>query len=223
MQTFKTFLITFLSSVCIVLVSFAALYHIAAPLPHTAGTQQGGVPITRATAADNKTTLVFLQNETDSIFLLVKLNAVDSAVTVTAVPPHFYLPLCSRTLLQSFEYAGIMQCVQDLSVQLDATIDFHLVLDSDSLPLIDISFLSKETTGSVSPADCKAFAGYTAQTIKNHMTEIQTATLPSLHKNLSFLYTNIGKAEAAQLDRILALLQRSEAEYSFDAISDSQQ
>ena len=223
MQTFKTFLITFLSSVCIVFVCFGGLYWLITPSQKPTGTNQDNVPITRPTSADNKTTLVFLQKESGSIFLLVKLNAVDSKVEITAVPPRFYLPRADRTLLQSFEYAGIMQCVQDLSQHSDITIDYHLVLDSDSTPLIDTSFLNEETAGSISLTDCEAFAGHTAQTIKGNMTGIQTVTLPSLHKNLSFLHTNIGKTEAAQLDRIFTLLQRSEVEYSFDVISDSQQ
>ena len=82
MQAFKTFLTTFLSSVCIVFVCFGGLYWMITPSQQPAGTNQGNIPITRPTSADNKTTLVFLQKKDSSIFLLVKLNAVDGKVEI---------------------------------------------------------------------------------------------------------------------------------------------
>ncbi len=223
MQSFKTFLTTFLASVSIVLVSFAALYWLITPSQQPAGTDKNNVPITKANSSDNKTTLVSFQNGTDSIFLLIKLNAVDSKAAVTAIPPDFYITHSGRTLSESFEYAGIMQCVQDLSQHLDVTIDYHLALDSDTLPLLNASFITEETAAAVFSAEISSIAHLAAETIKNSLSELQTYVLPAIPKNFSYLYTNIGKTEATQLSRILTLLQRSNTEFTFSALKPTTQ
>lgn len=213
MQSLKVFLITFLSSVCIVMLSFAGLYWAITPSYQPADANKDNIPITKATSGDNKTALVFLQTKTDSSFFTIKLNAVDSLVSVTAYPADYYISHSGRTLLQSFEYAGIMQCVQDLSQQSDTTIDYHLVLDTDTLPLLEASFITEDVISALSTQNIQQLADNILQTIKDHTSEIQTTLLPAVSQNLSWLYTNIGKTEANAIDRILTLLMRSHTEY----------
>ena len=213
MQNFKTFLITFLSSLCIVLASFGALYWLSVPSPHSAGTSQDNIPISRATAMDSKTTLVHLHSRTGSAFLLIKLNAINNSASVTAIPADYYIPHCGRTLTQSLEYAGIMQCVQDLSQHLDTAIDFHLDLDCEKLAQSDLSFISKETAGDIPFTDLLSLASVTAQSIKDNVTEIQSDLLVLIPSNFSYLYTNIGKTESAHISRILTLLMQSNADF----------
>ena len=175
MYSLKTFFITFLSALCITFVGFASLYWVITPSSHPTDIKQSGIPITTAQKDDNKTTLLSLQLQDTQFFFTIKLNAMDKEISVTAIPSDFYLPSAQRTLSQSFEYAGIMQCVQDLSSYLDTTIDYHLYLDSDYLiklaktldnnldlsHLINNDSLLQQTNQFLSP---QTFAGYIATT-----------------------------------------------------------
>ena len=213
MQNFKTFLVTFLFSLCIVLAGFGALYWLSAPSPQTAGTNQNNIPITKATVTDNKTTLVYLHSQTDSAFLLIKLNAINNTASVTAIPADYYISHRSRTLAQSFEYAGIMQCVQDLAEHLDTDINYHLDLDCERLSEFSVSFIDKEAVSNIPLTNLLSLAELTVQTIKNNTTEIQSVLLPLIPANFSYLYTNIGKTEIAHISRILTLLVQNNADF----------
>lgn len=215
MQSVKTFFITFLSSVCIVLVSFAVLYWFITPSQQPAGAYQQGVPITNATSADNKTCLVSLQQEENQIFFIIKLNAVDRKVSVTAVPADYYISHSSRTLQDSFSYAGIMQCVQDISLQLDIPIDYHLVLVKDTLPDVTAELAADLPLSQFFSLSPDSAAALISDTIQTNLAEIQTVILPHICENLTWMHTNIGKTQATAIDRILTLLQRSGAEYMY--------
>lgn len=221
MQNFKIFLVTFLSSICIVLAGFGALYWLSAPSPQTAGTNQNNIPITKATISDSKTTLVYLHSQTDSAFLLIKLNAINNTASVTAIPIDYYIPHRSRTLAQSFEYAGIMQCVQDLAEHLDTDINYHLDLDCEKLPQFDLSFISEEAATDLVFSDLLSLASITAQAIKNNISEIQSVLLPLIPKNFSYLYTNIGKTEAAHISRILTLLVQNNGDFDYSVLNNN--
>ncbi|MBE6895168.1 MAG: hypothetical protein E7483_06180 [Ruminococcaceae bacterium] len=223
MQSVKTFFITFLSSVCVVLFSFLALYWSLAPASKSAGTAQNDIPIAKADSTDNKTTLVFADTDTQSIFMLVKLNAVDMQVTVTAIPADYHIGTANRTLNQSFEYAGIMQCVQDLSVQLDIVIDYHIYLEQEDIKKLSESFENTSTDSILSLDNPQRLAFSAVQAIKSNMTDIQDYVLNHIPKEFSYLSTNIGKTEAAKLNRILTILQRSQTEYKYTVLTDSNQ
>lgn len=219
MKAIKTFLITFMSSVCVVFISFAALYWLITPSQQPAGTNQNNIPITGATGSDVGNALVFLQKDSDGIFLLLKLDAINSKVSATAISPDYYIPHCSRTVMQSFEYAGIMQCVQDLSQHLETDISWHLVLDKESLPLLAASFIAE--ADAAFSADAESIAALAADVIKINMSEIQSVLLPSIPKNFSWLHTNIGKTEAAHISRILTLLMQNSPKFTHSVLSSS--
>lgn len=221
MQNFKIFLVTFLSSVCIVMAGFGALYWLSAPSPQTAGTNQNNIPITKATVSDNKTTLVYLHSQADSAFLLIQLNAINNSASVTAIPADYYISHRSRTLAQSFEYAGIMQCVQDLSEHLDTDINYHLDLDCEKLPQFDLSFISAGTASDIPFTDLLSLASLTAQAIKDNISEIQSLFLPIIPANFSYLYTNMGKTEIAHISRILTLLVQNNADFDCTVLTNN--
>lgn len=221
MQNFKIFLVTFLSSLCIVFAGFGALYWLSAPSPQTAGTNQNNIPITKATISDSKTILVYLHSQTDGAFLLIKLNAVNNSASVTAIPADYYISHRSRTLAQSFEYAGIMQCVQDLSEHLDTDINYHLDLDCEKLPQFDLSFISAGTASDIPFTDLLSLASLTAQAIKNNISEIQSLFLPIIPANFSYLYTNMGKTEIAHISRILTLLVQNNADFDCTVLTNN--
>ena len=122
-------------------------------------------------------------------------------------------------IFQSFEYAGIMQCVQDLSQHLETDISWHLVLDSESLPLLKASFITE--TNSAFSADAESIAALAADTIKNNMPEIQSVLLPAIPQNFSWLHTNIGKTEAAHISRILTLLMQIIPRFTHSVLNNS--
>lgn len=220
MQSVKTFLITFLSSVCIVLFSFGVLYWSAAAADRYTAANENDIPIAVADSSDNKTTLVFAATEENPVFLLIKLNAVDKKVSVTAIPTGFSTA-SGRTLAESFEYAGIMQCVEDLSAQTDFTIDYHIVLNSDDIENLSSTFADINLPDIISSGNPEYIAQAAAAVIKNNIANIQNYTLADIPKEFSYLSTNIGKTEAAKLGRILTLLQRSQAEYTFSVTAHS--
>lgn len=220
MQSVKIFFITFLSSVCVVLFSFGILYWSVSATDSYTATNQNSIPLAVADSSDNKTTLVFADNGENSVFLLIKLNAVDKKVSVTAVPADFSAA-AGRTLAESFEYAGIMQCVEDLSVSSDIAIDYHIVLNSEDIQNLSSSFADINLPHILASDNPGYLAQTAASVIENNLTNIQNYTLAYIPKNFSYLSTNIGKTEAAKLNRILNLLQRSRAEYTSAVISHS--
>ena len=140
MQSVKTFLVTFLSSVCIVLLSFAALYWAVTPSDTQVDTNQTGIPIVSAESGDVKTVLITTDAESARFFFLLKLNGIEPKISLAAIPSGYQLAAPGRTLTESFEYAGIMQCVQDLGEELNVKIDYHLLLDKDGLKQLTSSF-----------------------------------------------------------------------------------
>ena len=249
MQSFKVFFITFTTSLCIVMCGFAALYWVNTPSAQSVDSNHSGVPTGKAQSADNKTTLLCLQTDNNLLFFVIKLNAVDNMVTVAALPQQYYLSNPGRTLAQSFEYAGIMQCVQDLGRNLDIVIDYHLLLDSSSLPkftadfediAFDISSLSSlfPSLSGNSLADITSFVlgltdncnseilQFTADIISHiihiHSSVIINTTLELIPQKLGVLNTNIGKTEATQLKRIIFFLQQNNCHYNSFVLSDGQ-
>ena len=219
MQYAKTFFITFLTSVLIVFICFVALYWIITPSQQYTGTQQDNIPMANAGSQDNKTTLFSLQDDNIHMFFIIKLNAVDKEISVTAVPSDYYISHSNRTLQDSYNYAGIMQCVEDLSRQLDIVTDYHLVLDSKTYSLLSDKLTAENSFplfASLSPSEA---AVYITEFIRNNISEIQAMLLPQIPAELSYMHTNIGKPETARIDRILTLLQRSEISYICNSLA----
>jgi len=148
---------------------------------------------------------------------------VDKQVSVTAIPADYHISAQNRTLAESFDYAGIMQCVQDLSESLGVVIDYHIFLEYEDIKKLSSTFVNADIDAVLSMDSAKQLAVSAADIIKNNISNIQNYTLSDIPKEFSYLSTSIGKTEAAKLKRILTLLQRGQTEYSYAVITDSTQ
>lgn len=145
MKQMKAFFITFFVSFSVMLCCYMALYWIVGySSSKAAGDNAGGVPLLTPDYNDSKTTLVVMRCDGGDFYFLLKLNALQNKVSLVSVPSDFYLSLPGRTLGESMEYAGVMQCVQDLSQQFDITIDYHLLCDKSSMENLLASFSGLE-------------------------------------------------------------------------------
>lgn len=141
MRQTKAFLTTFIITFSIMLCCFAALYWVVGyTSPLSAGEGKSDVPILTPDYNDSKTTLIVMDTESADFFFILKLNALQNKVCLVSIPSSFYLSDAQRTISESMQYAGILQCVQDISTQFDITIDYHLLCDKTSLDKLLGSF-----------------------------------------------------------------------------------
>lgn len=146
MTRLKAFLVTFTVTFSIMLMCFMGLYwYMQYSQPKAAGETQHNVPILSLTPEDTKTTLVVLDCDEAQFYFLLQLNAIQQKVNVISLPSSFYLSQPQRTLGQSMDYAGVRQCVQDLSQQFDITVDYFLAGDETAFGALIDSFDAIDT------------------------------------------------------------------------------
>lgn len=146
MTRLKAFMITFTLTFSIMLICFVGLYwFVQYSQPQAAGEAQHNVPILSLTPDDTKTTLVVLDCDEAQFYFLLQLNAIQQKVNLVSVPSSLYMSLPQRTLGQSMDYAGVRQCVQDLSQQFDITVDYFLVGDAAVFGTLLDSFAEIDT------------------------------------------------------------------------------
>lgn len=151
MKQTKVFLTTFITAFSIMLCCFAAMYWLVVyPSPQSAANSKEGVPVLNPDYNDSKTTLIVVDFDTADFFFLLKLNALQNKVSLVSIPSAFELSKSQRTVRESMEYAGVMQCVQDISNEFDISVDYHLLCDRVTLDSITASF---------SPVDIQAIDG----------------------------------------------------------------
>lgn len=99
-----------------------------------AARSQSGVPVQRPTSANDLTVLVAVAAE-EPAFLLVRLNAIDAAVTLCPVPAESVLlgPGGTVLLADSYASAGPARAAQLLGGTLNITIDRYLAITPGSL------------------------------------------------------------------------------------------
>ena len=130
MKRTQAFLVSFTITFCIMIISFMAVYWVAGrQADKAAGKNQQGVPILSLTPEDTKTLLLVLDDSDAKFYFLLQLNGIQNKVNLVSVPASYYLSLPQRTLAQSMDYAGVRQCVQDLSEQFGIAVDYYLVAD----------------------------------------------------------------------------------------------
>ena len=146
MRQFKTFIFTFTVTFCIMLTCYMGLYwFVQYTSPQAAGETQENVPILSLTPEDTKTVLVVTECDEARFYFLLQLNAIQNKVNLVSVPSAYYLSAAQRTLGESMDYAGVRQCVQDLSRQFDITIDFYLVCSVQQMAQLTESFTDIDT------------------------------------------------------------------------------
>ena len=141
MKQTKTFFATFFIAFSIMLCGFAALYWIIDyTAPQTVGENKNDIPILTPDYNDSKTALIVMDTDSADFFFLLKLNALQNKVSLVSVPSSFYLSSAGRTMGESMEYAGIMQCVQDICAEFDITVNYHILCDKTAMDSLLSSF-----------------------------------------------------------------------------------
>lgn len=141
MKQAKAFFTTFFITTSLMICGFTALYWITAySTPQSAAENKTNVPLLTPDYNDTKTTLIVMEADNTRFFFLLKLNALQKKASLVSIPSSFPLSVSQRTLAESMSYAGIMQCVQDLSREFEISIDYHLLCDKTALEKIISSF-----------------------------------------------------------------------------------
>ena len=158
MSRTKAFFVTFGISFGVVLAGYMVLYAIVGrSVQQQADVPQQGIAALTVETEDSKTCLVVLDFDGMDFYTLVKLNAIQGKVNVVTIPASFYLDTAQRTLGQSMEYAGVMQCVQDISRQFDVSVDCFAVCDSEGIGALTENFRPLETAGIDVPQPVKKY------------------------------------------------------------------
>lgn len=141
MNSRRVFILSFTLTFSVMLCAFAAIYWSLGISPkQAADATKTDVPILKAGLDDSKTLLVCAKEQDTQFFLLIKFNALQNKVSVASIPSSLPLDKVGQTLSQSFDYAGMLQCVSDLKQQFDIAVDYHILCDYDGLGGIISSF-----------------------------------------------------------------------------------
>ncbi|MBR6519158.1 MAG: hypothetical protein IKT63_05750 [Oscillospiraceae bacterium] len=141
MKQAKAFFVTFFITTSLMVCGFTALYWITAySAPQSAAENKTSVPLLTPDYNDTKTALIVVEADSTPFFFLLKLNALQKKVSLVSIPSSFPLAASQRTMAESMSYAGIMQCVQDISEEFDISVDYHLLCDKTALERIVSSF-----------------------------------------------------------------------------------
>lgn len=207
MKRTKAFLLSFTITFCVMVISFMAVYwFVGWSGQESVGKNQQGVPILSLTPEDTKTTLMVLDCSDAKFYFLLQLNAIQNRVNLVSVPADFYLSVSQRTLAESMAYAGVRQCVQDLSRQFDISIDYHLVTDLAQLAKLMDGFGQLDTEKVAVPQSIKTYLLKSARYISVATVLDGIAISPSLLDNsigieflnlagITLLQTNLEKME----------------------------
>lgn len=238
MRNFSVFLKTFLACLTIVFLSYAALLWWILPLDSPADAEKGDVPIISPSASDVLSSLVVLEMQKSRFYFLIKADGINNTVSVTAIPGDYYFEHSQRTMEQSYGYAGIMQCVQDLEILLESKNICHLLLTPESAGRLSSSFVGvsaanftdimpyADSAGLVLPQQLLDIVGQNsdyfstpeglnrlnsavAELISANIVNIQNYTLPQINRDFSYLTTNIGTFQLDTLNRIFTFFSRS--------------
>lgn len=206
MKQFKIFMITFTVAFCIMLMAYTGLYwYMQYSSSRAAGETQQGVPILSLTPEDTKTILAVMDAGEARFYFLVQLNAIQSKVNVVSVPGSFYLPVAQRTLNESMDYAGIRQCVQDLSRQFDIAVDYYLVGDETALGKLAETFSPLDTESITLPQSVKQYLLKGSRYVDVNTIAAAVALSPSLLDNdvgIEFMNTVADKLVQENLHRL---------------------
>ena len=238
MSRLQAFFVTFAVTFGIMLCMFGGLYHIVRTETRAAETKQQGIAVEQLQPKESKTLLWVNRGEGGDTFFVIKLNAIQNKVTVVALGEDFYMDKRQRTLGQAMAYAGVRQCVQDLSEHFDIKISWHLVCDgktaADMLGFMENS--SAEIRGEGETGGEAHIAAKTAELLKmldipvgNTDFYAQTvcglikANMPQICSNMKTeirnrytdISTDLNTADVSQLEKIAQSLCNDAVVYTF--------
>lgn len=131
----KAFFITFVTTLSFMLAAFRGLYLLLGRKTTRAGTDQPGVAIAPG-VHDTRNLLVCAGDDQCRFFFLIRLNAPQNKISIVAVSPSYVYEKTGRSLSQSMEKAGILQCIMDTKEEFGIEIDNYLYCHWDEMRTI---------------------------------------------------------------------------------------
>ena len=121
----KAFLITFVTTLSFMLAVFGLLYLMLDKDIIETDTNQPGVAVAPG-VYDTKNLFVCAGSDECRFFFVLRLNAPQSKISVVSVSPSYVYPSTGRSLSQSMEKAGVLQCIMDTEEEFGIEIDNYL-------------------------------------------------------------------------------------------------
>lgn len=155
----KAFFTAFFTTLSLALICYAILYFAAAPSSQQTDTRKKGIPMATPGPQDSSTVFVSVGDDDGRFFFIVKFNGFQGNVSVVSVSPSYIYPAAQRTLEQSMEKAGIMQCVLDTKEEFGINIDYYINCSWNGMRklLRDFSEFGIEELGKDLPPVIKGF------------------------------------------------------------------
>ena len=124
MNSKKAFWYSFLLSMAVVLAAFGAVYGALTSYSRETDTPQTGVPINMPGVEDSKTILLCVDEEFPYFFLF-KFNAIENRVGTAVISPSYKFS-SGKTLADSLQKAGAMQCLMDTETEFGIKVDYYI-------------------------------------------------------------------------------------------------
>lgn len=121
----KAFFASFFISMVVVLAIYRGVWAVVQGRSSETDTPQPGVPKTSAGVYDRKTLLLELGDKENPYFFLLKFSAINNRIGICCISSEYEFS-DGGTLGESFEQAGIMQCLLDMEEEFGIDIDYYL-------------------------------------------------------------------------------------------------
>ncbi len=132
----KAFFITFVTTLSFMLAAFGVLYLMLERDIIETDTPQPGVAVAQPGVRDTKNLFIAAGDKECSFFYIIRFNAPQSKISVVSVSPSYVYPSTGRSLAQSMDKAGVLQCVMDTKEEFGIEIDNYLCCSWDEMRTI---------------------------------------------------------------------------------------
>ena len=189
---------------------------------------QSGVPVQRPTAANDLTVLVAVAAE-EPAFVLVRLNALEPAVTLCPVPAESVLlgPGGTVLLADSYTSAGPARAAQLLGTTLNISIDRYLAITPGSLGLAGdpvVSLAPEEATAFIASLglpvarEARLRGEVWQAAFRQQLENLPTALPAGLRSVSGSLLTDLSAADLYDLADTLTWLAKENAEVTAETV-----
>lgn len=139
MKKFKVFLSTFLSTIFLMGLCYFALYLSMQGKSALTGEEKQGVPIAKPGVNDSKTIFLCIGEE-NPFFFIFKFNAIEGKISTVCISPDYIYKSTEKSITESFNKAGVMQCVYDTNNEFNINIDYFLQTSWKNLKYLTENF-----------------------------------------------------------------------------------
>ena len=126
MKQRHVFFAAFFSSMAVVLCAFGLLYMIIDLRVSETDTPQKQVPMKMPGVEDSKTVFVAVGDEESPYFFLFKFNAIQDKIGILGISPSYVWEETGISVQESYEKAGVLQCITDIQEQLDINVNYYI-------------------------------------------------------------------------------------------------